>query len=120
MSAAPFFPALERCPGCGAVPLEPCRPGCLGLDPLEAGRRISDGREILRELQHQAATHGELSGEDAWGDVAGNAWRLLEDARDLVTLNRDGELSLTDLELWEGEVEDLRIDAGRLPTFNDN
>ena len=77
---------------------------------------IHDNIALLRQVGNRASDQGDV---DGWDSIAGDAWRLREDAEDIITLHRDGLLKPADLDAWLGEVEDLANDAALLPMAED-
>ena len=78
---------------------------------------VEDMREAIRGLMRRA--NNLRDAYDAWEDIAGGCWRLLEDLKDIDTLTRDGLGDLAAVESWLGECEDLLNEAATAPQDND-
>jgi hypothetical protein len=73
---------------------------------------IHDNMALLRQIGARASDQGDV---DGWDSVAGEVWRLTQDAEDIITLHRDGLLEPADFDAWLGEIEDLANDAAFMP-----
>lgn len=74
-------------------------------------------RAALRDLYRRAHLLNEA--HEAWADIEGECWRLLQDEDDIQTLLRDNLAAFADIEGWLGEVEDLLNEAAPLPRYID-